>query len=77
MGFYIYSDLPNNRAANFIPMIGTKFAARLFGRSEYSNTLESHTINLRGQDNLKTQKVVQKSAKSRSRSIYVTYILNS
>ena len=30
-----YSDLPNNRAANFIPIIGIKFAARLFGRSEY------------------------------------------
>ena len=29
-----YSDLPNNRAANFIPMIAIKFAARLFGRSE-------------------------------------------
>ena len=32
----MYSDLPNNRAANFIPMIGIKFAAQLFGRSEYS-----------------------------------------
>ena len=30
-----YSDLPNNRAANFIPIIGIKFAAQLFGRSEY------------------------------------------
>ena len=27
-----YSDLPNNRAANFIPIIGIKFAAFLFGR---------------------------------------------
>ena len=34
-----YSDLPNNRAANFIPMIGIKFAARLFGRSEYLGPL--------------------------------------
>ena len=33
--FKDYSDLPNNRAANFIPIIGIKFAARLFGRSEY------------------------------------------
>ena len=31
-----YSSLPNNHAANFIPMIGIKFAAWLFGRSEYS-----------------------------------------
>ena len=38
-----YSDLPNNRAANFIPMIGIKFAARLFGRSEYIVPLD-HTL---------------------------------
>ena len=39
----------------------------------YSNTLESHLINLRSQDNLKTQKM----RKSQSRSIYITYILCS
>ena len=31
----MYSDLPKNHAANFIPIIGIKFAASLFGRSEY------------------------------------------
>jgi hypothetical protein len=30
-----YSDLPKFHAANFIPIIGIKFAARLFSRSEY------------------------------------------
>ena len=35
IGFSLYSDLPNNRAAHFIPIIGIKFAERLFGRSEY------------------------------------------
>ena len=39
----------------------------------YSNTLEIHVINLRGQDSLKTQKFVQKIEKSQSRSIYVRH----
>ena len=40
-----YSDLLNNHAANFIPIIGIKFAAWLFGRSEYISGISSLFIN--------------------------------
>ena len=42
----------------------------------YCNILESHVINLRGQENLKTQKLYKKWWKSRSQSIYVHINVN-
>ena len=42
----------------------------------YSNTLEIHVINLRGQNGLKAQKFVPKKVdKFQLRSIYVRYML--
>ena len=37
----------------------------------YFNILESYVINLRGQDNLKTQKFVQEISKNRDRDLFM------